>query len=505
MAALRGSVVVASAGLLAVIAVGAITYRVWRDLPPQSASSVSTQRAIPSAPSAHAAPKAGATAPAKVLANRTSPSASAAATKTQPAAAAPAGAKRPSFDIVRVEPSGDTVVAGRAEPHAQVALLDKGAVVARAKADAAGEFAILPPPLAAGAHQLSLTMKANGQKKIQSTQSVTVAVPGQKGGGVVVALAAPGEPTKVLSDGAASVAPKAAPPAQANAIQQQGPKPAATSGATGARKAQVYIRTVETGQKGGFFATGTATPGAKLRLYVNNSPVASVTADPKGRWSLRVERGLTPGSYAVRADQIDPANGHVLSRAEVPFDFRGFKSAAAGAASAAAAKHVAQAAPIAAPSAANRQALTPAQKPVSPPPALLAGPQSAAVPAARTSVLAQAPNAPAAKAAPAGRSALTSEPAGPASPQQTEPASQAPAAPQASVSAAASAQASSAANAFIEELPTVRVVRGDNLWLMSRKIFGRGIRYTLIYEANANQIRNRNLIYPGQVFVVPKG
>ncbi|HVB89571.1 MAG TPA: Ig-like domain-containing protein [Beijerinckiaceae bacterium] len=486
MAALRGSVLVASAGALTVIAVGAITYRVWRDLPPQSASSVSTQRAIPSAPDAHAAPKAGATAPAKVLANETSPSASAAATKTQPAAATPAGAKSPSFDIVRVEPSGDTVVAGRAEPHAQVALLDKGAVVARAKADAAGEFAILPPPLAAGAHQLSLTMKANGQKKIQSTQSVTVAVPGQKGGGVVVALAAPGEPTKVLSDGAASVAPKAAPPAQASAIQQQGPTPAATSGAT-ARKAQVYIRTVETGQTGGFFATGTATPGAKLRLYVNNSPVASVTVDPKGRWSLRVERGLTPGSYAVRADQIDPANGHVLSRAEVPFDFTGFKSAAAGAASAAPAKHVAQAAPI------------------SPPPALLAGSQRAAGPAARTSVLAQAPNAPAAKAAPAGRSALASEPAGPAPAQQTEPASQAPAAPQASVSAAASAQASSAANAFIEELPTVRVVRGDNLWLMSRKIFGRGIRYTLIYEANANQIRNRNLIYPGQIFVVPKG
>jgi nucleoid-associated protein YgaU len=57
--------------------------------------------------------------------------------------------------------------------------------------------------------------------------------------------------------------------------------------------------------------------------------------------------------------------------------------------------------------------------------------------------------------------------------------------------------------AVIEDLKTVTVVRGDSLWRISRKVYGRGIRYTTIYDANTDQIRNPRLIYPGQVFVVP--
>jgi nucleoid-associated protein YgaU len=33
--------------------------------------------------------------------------------------------------------------------------------------------------------------------------------------------------------------------------------------------------------------------------------------------------------------------------------------------------------------------------------------------------------------------------------------------------------------------------------------WGKGKRYTVIYEANAAQIRNPDLIYPGQVLVMP--
>jgi nucleoid-associated protein YgaU len=49
-----------------------------------------------------------------------------------------------------------------------------------------------------------------------------------------------------------------------------------------------------------------------------------------------------------------------------------------------------------------------------------------------------------------------------------------------------------------------KVRRGDNLWQISRKLLGDGVRYTQIYEANSQQIRNPNLIYPGQVFVLPQ-
>ena len=46
---------------------------------------------------------------------------------------------------------------------------------------------------------------------------------------------------------------------------------------------------------------------------------------------------------------------------------------------------------------------------------------------------------------------------------------------------------------------------GNNLWRIARMIYGRGIRYTVIYEANRDQIRDPDLIFPGQVFLLPKG
>ncbi|MCC6983998.1 MAG: LysM peptidoglycan-binding domain-containing protein, partial [Bauldia sp.] len=50
---------------------------------------------------------------------------------------------------------------------------------------------------------------------------------------------------------------------------------------------------------------------------------------------------------------------------------------------------------------------------------------------------------------------------------------------------------------------TVTIRRGDNLWIIARRVYGAGIRYTTIYEANRDQIRDPDLIYPGQVFILP--
>jgi nucleoid-associated protein YgaU len=55
----------------------------------------------------------------------------------------------------------------------------------------------------------------------------------------------------------------------------------------------------------------------------------------------------------------------------------------------------------------------------------------------------------------------------------------------------------------VPEVRTTVVSRGDSLWRISRRIYGHGIRYTVIYDANQDQIRNPDLIYPGQVFVLP--
>ncbi len=49
------------------------------------------------------------------------------------------------------------------------------------------------------------------------------------------------------------------------------------------------------------------------------------------------------------------------------------------------------------------------------------------------------------------------------------------------------------------------VVRpGNTLWAIARKLYGRGIRYTLIFQENSEQIADPDLIYPGQLFKVPK-
>jgi nucleoid-associated protein YgaU len=49
----------------------------------------------------------------------------------------------------------------------------------------------------------------------------------------------------------------------------------------------------------------------------------------------------------------------------------------------------------------------------------------------------------------------------------------------------------------------VIIRRGDNLWRIARRNYGRGIKYEAIYAANKDRIRNPHWIFPGQVFVVP--
>lgn len=50
---------------------------------------------------------------------------------------------------------------------------------------------------------------------------------------------------------------------------------------------------------------------------------------------------------------------------------------------------------------------------------------------------------------------------------------------------------------------TYTVVAGDCLWAIARRFYGRGSDWTRIYDANKDKISNPNLIYPGQVFVIP--
>jgi nucleoid-associated protein YgaU len=332
------------------------------------------------------------------------------------------------FDVVRVEPTGDLVVAGRAPAGSMVELLRDGSIVDKVKADDGGQFAFVPPPLPPGAFQLSLMARLGDGRSEASRQSVTVSVPEKaKPKDVVVALTSPEKPTEILNQ----PAPAPVPPAP----KAEAPAPAPRKG--------VSVATVESDDAGTFFSSGAANPGASVRLYLNETYVATATASPDGRWSFTVQRGLQPGSYRVRLDDIEPATGKVLSRAEVPFELPARQVVAA------------KPAPVAPP---------PAPKPAVPEPV----PATPAQPAA-------APPAPVAAPAPVVAEAETS----------------------------AEHKTAAPADVVLPEVRTATVVRGDSLWRISRKIYGKGVRYTVIHEANQQQIRDPARIYPGQVFVLP--
>ena len=296
----------------------------------------------------------------------------------------------PTFDVARIEPTGEAVIAGRAAPGATVELLRNGEVHDRAVADQSGQFVIVPPRLPSGTYDLTLRSRQPDGKQTTSKQNVTVALEPKATERPVVALITPNKPTVMLSQPAA-------------------PKPAAGA---------VVVETVEIEPGGKFHVSGQARSGAALRLYLNDSFIASVTAGADGRFAVTINEGVAPGSYRVRLDEA-ASSGTVRARAEVPFS----------------------------------------------------------VPETTASVTAQAtaskrPDLAAPRLAAAGTTVLPDS----GSPPST---------------------------VVVPKIATTTVSRGDSLWRLSQTSYGAGMRYAVIYKANREQIRNPNLIYPGQVFVVP--
>ncbi len=231
----------------------------------------------------------------------------------------PEAAEAPRFDIVRVEPNGDAVVAGRGAPDAAIEMLVDGKPVARAKADANGQFAIVPPALPAGASTLRLRMTGADGRATESQQSVAVDVAPGRDRQPLVALTAPDAATVVLSQPGA---PGATADAQGGA--QGGTKGGAKGGGSGTRpgaeparraadaapagggetraaaasgSAPTRIASVDVQGSGRLFVTATGTPGARIQLYLNDTLIAPGSIGPDGRATFTIGRGIKPGQY----------------------------------------------------------------------------------------------------------------------------------------------------------------------------------------------------------------
>lgn len=87
--------------------------------------------------------------------------------------------------------------------------------------------------------------------------------------------------------------------------------------------------------------------------------------------------------------------------------------------------------------------------------------------------------------------------------RQADPA--APATAEANAPAANGTEQAAAPAAEEPAKPKAVIIRrGDTLWQISRRVYGRGVRYSTIYLANKDVTENPNRIFPGQVFKVPE-
>lgn len=78
--------------------------------------------------------------------------------------------------------------------------------------------------------------------------------------------------------------------------------------------------------------------------------------------------------------------------------------------------------------------------------------------------------------------------------------------PETPVSGTASSSAAAANPRSTESMPKAKshtVKRGDCLWNIAKKYYGNGAEYMKIYNANKDKLASPNIIYEGQVLIIP--
>ncbi|MHC1549568.1 LysM peptidoglycan-binding domain-containing protein [Phyllobacterium sp. K27] len=320
----------------------------------------------------------------------------------------PPSSGAPTFDVLRVEPSGSIVIAGKASASATVDLLSRSKVIGTTKSNESGDFVIaLDDPLKPGDYQLVLRSTGANGIAMTSIETAIVSIPESKTGQVLALVEQSGQPSRMITTPEATPAPDAGQTIASAA--PKGDKPVVQP----AVKARIAVEAVEIeGNK--LFIAGTAEAGSTVKVYANSDLLGSTMTTPEGRFLVQTVKELAVGDYIVRADMLGPDGVTVLAKSAVPF---------------------------------KREA----------------GERISAVASASAN----------------------------GEPVQTE-------------SATAQVATGDAAAPLQSVEGSVIIRRGDNLWQISRRTYGEGMRYTTIYLANKEQIRNPDRIFPGQVFTLPE-
>lgn len=164
-----------------------------------------------------------------------------------PAPQAAGGPLAPSFDIVRVDPQGNAVLAGRAVPGATVTVKDGDSVLGTVTADAQGAFVMIPAnPLPPGSHEITLSEALPGGNVVEGSQSASISLPGN------------GKPALAVVSG----------PNGSSVVTGQGPQPG-----------QLGMGAVDYDAQGHAMFSGTAPAGANVTVMLGGKAIGTAKAN----------------------------------------------------------------------------------------------------------------------------------------------------------------------------------------------------------------------------------
>jgi len=425
----------------------------------------------------------------------------------------------PTFSTLRVERDGSTVIAGAAPENSQVEILDGETVIATTQSATNGDFVVvLDTPLKPGPHSLIIRAKPKEGEEVFSAEAGLINIPEpEKQEEVTVLVAEADKPTRILQKpepeavveveeqtivsetATASVAlakpdakepevevkqeveklevePAAEPeikepeveevveePAEDEAVKVvETPKPAEVEQPS----IPVLIEAADV-EKNRIFIAGKGEAGRSVNLYLNSKFLGSARVSSNNAFLYEGNERLKAGQYDLRADMIDIDTGKVVARAEVSLLHEPKEEPA----------------PVQVVEAVSEPEPQPQQE-LKPEP--IEQEQTAAI------------NEAVEQSEPAIEAAETAE-VEPAEIKVEE-----------TVEEVAEAAVEETTEQAIEEKAVIKtgssviIRRGDNLWTVASRNYGEGIRYTTIFDANRDQVRNPDLIFPGQVLKVPE-
>jgi nucleoid-associated protein YgaU len=413
-----------------------------------------------------------------------------------------------TLDLVRIEPDGSATIAGQGEPGATVRLQMDGAEVASVLVGPSGKFASLFTLAPSAASRLLTVVETLADGTLMAG-GPSVAISGVAAPApAVTAPAAPAAPTVASAatpepSAPAATADASSTTATTTTAEATTPAPAAAPDATAAAPATTAtvatataatapaataptavivddkgVTVAQTGNvgnvslgaiaydaKGGVLLAGKAQPGDVIQIYIDTVLVAAANAGADGSWQSSPE--IAPGVHVLRLDELD-ASGKVVSRFETPMKRETLEALAE-------ANTKSQAAPVQ-----TAQGGTTA-------------PAAPATTAATTTGAATASDA----------AATTTTPTAPAPPATAAATTDTTATTTADAGAAATSADQTTSGVKTPGLVTITVQPGFTLWRIAKEHLGKGIEYVEIFDDNKTQIKNPDLIYPGQVFLIP--